>query len=64
MSSSCLRPRSRKPVVEPVFGQIKQARGLRRFLLRGLTNVSAEWKLWSLGHNLLKLYRFGGLPAG
>ena len=54
----------RKAVAEPVFGQIKQARGLRRFLLRGLANVSAEWKLWSLGHNLLKLYRFGGLPVG
>lgn len=48
----------RKAVVEPVFGQIKQARGLRQFLLRGLENVSAEWDLWCLSHNLLKLYRY------
>jgi len=54
----------RKAVVEPVFGQIKQARGLRQFLLRGREKVSAEWDLWCLGHNLLKLHRFGGLPAG
>ncbi len=53
----------RKEVVEPVFGQIKEARGLRRFLLRGLDEVSAEWDLWRLTHNLLKLYRFGDLPA-
>ena len=54
----------RKGTVEPVFGQIKQARGLRQFLLRGLDNEAAEWDLWCLSHNLLKLYRFGGLPAG
>ena len=54
----------RKQVVEPVFGQIKQARRLRQFLLRGLENVSAEWDLWCLTHNLLKLHRFGNLPAG
>jgi hypothetical protein len=48
----------RKAVVEPVFGQIKQVRGLRQFLLRGLENVSAEWDLWCLSHNLLKLYRY------
>jgi len=53
----------RKAVVEPVFGQIKQARGLRQFLLRGLENVQAEWELWCLTHNLLKLHRFGALPA-
>ena len=53
----------RKAVVEPVFGQIKQARGLRQFLLRGLTNVQHEWELWCLTHNLLKLHRYGGLPA-
>jgi transposase len=50
----------RKSTVEPVFGQIKQARGLRQFLLRGYGNVSAEWQLWCLSHNLLKLYRHGG----
>ena len=54
----------RKQVVEPVFGQIKQARGLRQFLLREIGNVSAEWNLWRLTHNLLKLHRFGNLPAG
>jgi transposase len=53
----------RKAVVEPVFGQIKQARGLRQFLLRGLEQVRCEWILWCLTHNLLKLYRFGCLPA-
>ena len=49
----------RKAVVEPVFGQIKHARGLRQFLLRGLENVRAEWDLWCLSHNILKLYRYG-----
>jgi len=50
----------RKSTVEPVFGQIKQARGLRQFSLRGHENVSAEWQIWCLSHNLLKLYRHGG----
>jgi len=45
----------RKQIVEPVFGQIKQARGLRQFLLRGLEKVDAEWMLWCTGHNLLKI---------
>jgi len=49
----------RKETVEPVFGQIKDARGFRRFLLRGLDNVKAEWQLICLTHNLLKLYRWG-----
>ncbi|MGI0130523.1 MAG: IS1182 family transposase [Thermoplasmata archaeon] len=49
----------RKYVVEPVFGQIKQGRGLRQFLLRGFAKVGAEWKLWSLTHNLRKLYAAG-----
>lgn len=49
----------RKSTVEPVFGQIKEARGLRRFLLRGKNNVSAEWQIWCLTHNLLKLHRHG-----
>ena len=49
----------RKAVVEPVFGQIKQARGFRQFLLRGLEQVTAEWKLVALTHNLLKLFRSG-----
>lgn len=47
----------RKTSVEPVIAQIKEARGIRRLLLRGLTKVSAEWKLICLTHNLLKLYR-------
>jgi transposase len=46
----------RKAIVEPVFGQIKEQRGFRRFLLRGLENVSAEWNLIALTHNLLKLF--------
>jgi transposase len=48
--------RFRKFVVEPVFGQIKQGRGLRQFLLRGFAKVQGEWKLWSLTHNLRKLH--------
>ena len=47
----------RKAIVEPVNGQIKEARGLRQFLLRGLEKVDAEWHLIGAGHNLLKLYR-------
>ena len=46
----------RKTVVEPVFGQIKEARGFRRFLLRGLKKVQGEWALICLTHNILKLY--------
>ena len=47
----------RKAIVEPMFGQIKDWRGFRRFLLRGLQKVRAEWKLICLTHNLLKLFR-------
>lgn len=47
----------RKVVVEPVFGQTKDARGIRRFLLRGYNNVAAEWSIICLTHNLLKLFR-------
>jgi len=47
--------RLRKQTVEPVFGQIKQARGFRQFLLRGLEQVQAEWSLICTVHNLLKL---------
>jgi len=49
----------RKGTVEPVFGQIKEVRGLRRFLLRGFQNVRGEWSLMCLTHNLLKLFRSG-----
>jgi transposase len=52
----------RKETVEPVFGQIKEARGLRRFSLRGLRAVAAEWSLICLTHNLLKLFRSGWYP--
>jgi hypothetical protein len=47
----------RKAIVEPVFGQIKQARGFRQFLLRGVEQVRAEWALICTGHNLLKLWK-------
>jgi len=46
----------RKELPEPVFGQIKQARGFRQFLLRGNDKVSGEWKFICTGHNLLKLF--------
>src|ERR1035437_3536617 len=52
----------RKAIVEPVFGQIKERRGFRRFSLRGLDNVRAEWKLVCLTGNLLKLFRSGWTP--
>jgi transposase len=51
----------RKGTVEPVVGQVKDGRGLRRFLLRGLAKVEAEWTLWCLGHNLGKV--LGALRA-
>ena len=47
----------RKAIVEPVNGQIKEGRGLRRFLLRGLEKVNGEWHLIAATHNLLKLFR-------
>ena len=47
----------RKAVVEPVNGQIKQARGFRQFSFRGLEAVGAEWALVCLCHNLLKMFR-------
>jgi hypothetical protein len=51
--------RLRRSVVEPVFGQIKEGRGFRRFSFRGLAKVAAEWDLVALTHNLLKLFRSG-----
>jgi hypothetical protein len=51
------RYRLRKQVVEPVLGQIKQARGFRQFLLRGLTKIRGEWAMLCTAHNLLKLHR-------
>jgi len=50
----------RKAIVEPVIGQIKQARGFRQFLLRGFEKVQGEWSLVCTTHNVLKLYRLCG----
>ena len=49
----------RKGMIEPIFGQIKQARGFRQFLLRGLAKMRGEWRLICLTHNLKKLFRRG-----
>jgi transposase len=49
----------RTVIVEPVFGQIKEGRGFRRFLLRGLATIRGEWRLVCLTHNLLKIWRYG-----
>ena len=54
----------RMETAEPVFGQIKQGRGFRQFPLRSLEKVNREWLLICAGHNLLKLFRFGGRLAG
>jgi hypothetical protein len=51
------RYRLRKQIVEPVFGQIKQARGFRQFLLRGIDKVKAEWAIICTAHNITKLAR-------
>ena len=48
---------ARKGIVEPVIGQIKQARGFRQFFLRGIEKVQGEWSLVCTTHNILKLYR-------
>lgn len=53
----------RKVIVEPVFGQIKGARGFRRFLLRGLEKINGEFCLVCLTHNLLKIWRYGCAPS-
>ena len=47
---------ARKCVVEPAFGQIKQARGFRQFVLRGMEKVKGEWSLVCTTHNILRLY--------
>lgn len=51
------RYRLRKQTAEPVFGQVKGARGFRQFLLRGVEKVGGEWSLVCTAHNLLKLAR-------
>ena len=54
----------RKTIAEPVFGCIKAALGFRRFSLRGLAKVRAEWAFVCTCHNLLKLFRsLGPLPV-
>jgi hypothetical protein len=53
----------RKVIVEPVYGQIKGARGFRRFSLRGLDKINGEWRLVCLTHNLLKIWRYGSAPS-
>ena len=55
--------RLRKQLPEPVFGQIKQARGFRQFLMRGLEKVQAEWALICIAHNILKLVQGRSLSA-
>ena len=47
----------RKCMVEPVFGQIKQARGFRQFLMRGLEKVRGEWAMICMTHDLLKFHK-------
>src|SRR5208337_4454831 len=54
----------RKAIVEPVFGQTKEARGFRRFLLRGLAKIRGERRLVCLTHNLLKIWRYGRRNLG
>ena len=55
--------RLRKQLPEPVFGQIKQARGFRQFLLRGFEKVRGEWAIVCTVHNLLKLAHGRSLSA-
>ena len=52
----------RKETIEPVFGQLKEQQGARRFLRRGLAACEAEWKLLCGTHNLLKLWRHQTMP--
>jgi Transposase DDE domain len=52
----------RKVIVEPVFGQSKEARGFRRCLLRGLDHIRGEWRLVCVTHNLLKIWRYAYAP--
>jgi hypothetical protein len=54
--------KKRGPSSEPVFGQIKDGRGLDSFLLRGTRKVNGEWNLMTMTHNLLKLWRSNSLP--
>ena len=49
--------RKRKTIVEPIFGVIKQARGFRRWTVRGLENVKTQWSLICAACNLKKMYK-------
>ena len=51
-------------LVEPVFGQVKEGQGFRRFMRRGLGAAQSEWSLVAMTHNLLKLWRSGQAPWG
>lgn len=48
----------RKAIVEPVFGQMKWARGFRQFSFRGLEKVKGEFAILCTAHNILKIWRF------
>jgi hypothetical protein len=58
-AAGCAVYKMRKAIVAPVFGQIKEQRGFRRFSLRGKQNVRREWRLVCAVSNLLKLFRAG-----
>jgi hypothetical protein len=49
----------RKVIVEPVCGQMKEVRGFRRFLLRGLAHIRGAWRRVCLTHHLRKIWRYG-----
>ena len=48
-----------KGIVDPVWGQLQEARGFRRFLRRGVEKIRGEWRLVCLTHNWLKRWRYG-----
>ena len=56
--------KKRSVLVEPVFGQVKEGQGFRRFMRRGLDAAQSEWSLAGMTHNLLKLWRRGQAPWG
>ena len=57
----------RMRIVEPVFGNVRYAKGLDRFTLRGRIKVNIQWLLWGMVHNIEKVltagWRSGGTPA-
>jgi transposase len=57
------RYRRRGAIIEPVFGQLKAVRGVRRFQRRGVGACASEWRILALTHNLLKLWRSGRRPV-